>query len=58
MTHTHCGWIIDGDLCGSCQSLLHHAGQAVELMLLIDLKQAQKLPLLPQTSPPPPLHRA
>lgn len=44
---TH-GWcILYGVLDSSCQSLLHHAGQAVELMVLINLKQAQKLPLLP-----------
>lgn len=58
LTRTHCRCGVNSAFSGSCQSLLHHAGQAVELVLLIDLKQAQKLPLLPQTSPPPPLHRA
>lgn len=52
---THCWCILYSVLESSCQSLFHHAGQTVELMLLINLKQAQKLPLLPQTSPPPPL---
>ena len=58
LTRTHCRCGVNSALGGGCQSLLHHAGQAVELVLLIDLKQAQKLPLLPQTSPPPPLHCA
>lgn len=55
---THCGCVVYGALDGCCQSFLHHAGQAVELMLLVDLKQTQKFPLLPQTPPPPPLHWA
>lgn len=58
LTATHCGCVIDSALDGCSQALLHHAGQAVELVLLVDLKQAQKFPLLPQTSPPPSLHGA
>lgn len=58
LSHTHCRHAVSGVLGGCCQALLHHAGQGVELMLLIDLKQAQKLPLLPQTSPAPPLPSA
>lgn len=46
-TGTHCGWVVDRVLNGCGQALLHHAGQAVKLVLLIDLKQAQELPLLP-----------
>lgn len=44
---TYWSILIEGDLGGCGQSLLHHAGQWVELMLLVNLKQAQKLPLLP-----------
>lgn len=40
LTRTHCRCGVNSALSGSCQSLLHHAGQAVELVLLIDLKQA------------------
>lgn len=58
LTLTHCKCVVNDVLGGCCQSLLHHAGEVVELMLLVDLKQPQKLPLLPQTSPPLPLHRA
>lgn len=58
LSHTHCRHAVISVLGGCCQALLHHAGQGVELMLLIDLKQAQKLPLLPQTSPAPPLPSA
>lgn len=39
-TFTYCRCIVNVVLSGSCQSLLHHAGQGVELMLLINLKQA------------------
>lgn len=58
LARTHCWCVVNGALGGYCQAFFHHAGKAVELMLLINLKQAQEFPLLPQTSPSPPLHHA
>lgn len=53
---THRYWVVDGVLHCSSQALLHHAGERVELMLLVDFKHTQELPALPQTSPDLPLH--
>lgn len=52
---THCLHIVIGVLRDCRESFLYHAGQCIELMLLVDLKHTQELPLLPQTSPTPPL---
>lgn len=50
--------VVDGVLNSSGQALLHHAGEWVELMLLIDFEDTQELPALPQASPALPLHRS
>lgn len=55
---THGQWVVYGVLDSSGQALLHHAREAVELMLLVNLKESQQLPLLAQASPHSPLHRA
>lgn len=52
---THGGrWRVHRLLDSGRQTLLDHAGEAVELVLRVDLKDAQQLPLLSQTAPPPP----
>lgn len=53
---THRYWVVDGVLYSSSQALLHHAGERVELVLLVDFKHAQELPALSQASPDLPLH--
>lgn len=54
---THGYRVVDGVLHSSSQALLHHAGELVEFMLLVDFKHTQQLPALLQASPDLHLHR-